>query len=283
MSIPPDSFTSGYYNPPASGLQGGYFPQINPIYPYTLPADAFNLLVDAYGQNMLWCKNHLCPCTSYPTSTNPAGSPNPVCQTCHGRGIYWETNPVPFIGLLTFGHHLAGTGIEPGAVMDPRLGNIQEGQPWLSMTQFAGVVWEEASEFDIFVESDAAIRFSTTLTSGPSGILHLPYQQSLVVAATGAVTTWDPSTGTVVPVTGYVVSGTTVTIPDSYPANTPYVVAFTAAPAYVAFRGIGGMPHTRPFVRGALAYPRRFRLQPLDLWLREQTHGAFGNPGAYGP
>ena len=282
MSIPSDSFTSGVYNPPASGLQGAYFPQINPVFPYALPADAFNLLIDAYGQNLLWCKSHTCPCTSYPTSMNPAGSPNPSCGTCHGRGIYWDSPPIPFLGLLTFGHHLAGTGIEPGAVMDTRLGNVQDAQPWLSMTQFAGVVWEQATEFDIFIESDALLRFNTTLTSGPSGIIHLPYQQSLVVAATGAVSTWNPTSGIVVPVTGYTVSGTTVVIPSSYPENTPYVVEFQAAPSYVAFRGIGGMPHTRPFVRGQLAYPRRFRLQPLDLWLRDQGTAPFGNPGGYG-
>ena len=281
MSIPPDSFTSGYYNPPASGLTGAYFPQINPIFPYSLPADPFNLLIDAYGQNLLWCKSHTCPCTAYPTATNPAGSPNPSCQTCHGRGAYWDS-PVPFIGLLTFGHHESGAGIEPGAAMDPRHGNILEGQPWLSMTQAAGVVWEEASEFDIFVESDAVTRFNTTLSAGPSGIIHLPFQQSLSVAATGAVSTWNPTTASVAPVTGYTVSGTTVVIPASYLDNTPYVVEFEAAPSYVAFRGIGGFPHTRPFVRGQMAYPRRFRLQPLDLWLREQGLANFGNPGGYG-
>lgn len=281
LPIPPAPFTSGTPNLPAAGPMGAYFPQVNNPFPYTLPSDPFNILVQTYGQNLLWCKSHTCACVAYPTPFSPAGSPNPSCLSCFGRGVYWDAS-VPFVGLLTFGHHLAGQGIEPGAIQDPKWGQIVEGQPWIALTQYAGVVYDEASEFDIFIESDSLMRFNTTLTSGPSGIIRLPYQQSLLVAASGAVSTWVASASAIAQVTGYVVSGTTITVPASYPSNTPYVVEFQAAPSYVAFRPVGGLPHNRPFSQGTMAYPKRFRLQPLDLWLREQGLNSWGNPGGYG-
>lgn len=265
------------YPPPynsASGLTGANTAYVADPFPYSLPADPMNLAVQKFGQNIGWCKSHTCACIDFPTEMSPAGSPDPSCVTCSGRGIYWDT-PVQFVGLLTFAHHMAG-GVEPGAEMNQKYGQMLHGEPWITITQNSGVVWEEASEFDIFIENDAVWRINSTLVSGPSGILDIPYQQNLNVAAGGAVTTWDSASNKVVPVTGYTVSGSTVTIPDSYPSGTPYVVEFKSAPSYVAFRGEGGFPHTRPFVQGQISYPKRLRLQPTDVWLRQNGKVGWG-------
>jgi hypothetical protein len=72
-------------------------------------------------------------------------------------------------------------------------------------------------------------------------------------------------------VTGYAVSGLSVFLPSGYAIDTIYIVEFTAAPAYVAIRHAGGMPHTRPF--GQVTEPRRFKIQSLDLWTRARFAG----------
>lgn len=264
----------------ASGLTGANVAYVAPPFPYSLPADPMNTIVAQFGQNLGWCKSHTCPCVGYGTELSPAGSPNPACTTCDGRGIYWD-DPVQFVGLLTFAHHMAG-GVEPGADMNVKRGQIIQGEPWVTITQIAGNVWEQASEFDIFIENDAVWRMNSTLISGASGILNVPYQQNLSIAATGAVTTWDLTTSAVVSVTGYTVSGASVILPAGYPDGTPYVVEFESAPSYVAFRSEGGFPHTRPFVQGTISFPKRLRLKPLDLWLRENGLAGFGTTKPYG-
>jgi len=163
--------------------------------------------------------------------------------------------------------------------MNPRQGDIISGDPWLSVSEKAGVVWNEIGEFDLVIQLNGINRFNTTLYSGPSGNIYLPYQQGLYVAPSGAIQTWDSTTAQVIQVTGYTVSGSTVSIPNSYLSGTPYVVEFQAAMTYVCFRNPGGLAHTRPFVQGGICYPKRFRLQALDLFLRDSGISNFGNPG----
>ncbi len=253
---------------------GGFFPYIPPISPYVLPSAPFDDVISALGIRLGWGKSHTCACISYPTTNSPAGSPNQSCQTCSGRGIYWDAL-LPFTGLITYGH-IEPAPDEPGLTQDPKIGMIIHGEPRLSIPYNAGVSWEECSEFDLVVELDAQMRFNTTLSN--TGNQTIPYQQGLSIAAIGAVTTWATGasgTGSVVPITGYTVSGATVTIPPVWVPNTNFVVEFIASPTYVCFRIGGGLPHVRPFAGGGIPYPRRFRLQPVDLWLRNLPLGNY--------
>ena len=268
------TFPPGYV---ASGLTGADFPYIAPPFPYSLPTDPFNAIIGAYGENLGWCKSHTCACVNFRCDNSPVGSPNPTCLTCQGRGVYWDPQ-VNFIGLMTLTHQGAG-GVEPGTTVDSKLGNVIGGEPWCSIPSSAGIVWNEIGEFDILIQTNSIVRMNSTLNSGPSGEIFLPYQQGLYVAPSGAVSTWNPTTSQVVPVTGYTVSGSTVTIPDTYTPNTPYVVEFQSALTYVCFRPEGGMAQNRPFIQGTVSFPKRFRLSPLDLWMRDGVQSAWGTPG----
>lgn len=253
-------------------VTGAYFPFLAPPEPYSLPGDPFDKIIEHFGLRLGWGKSHICACTAFATPMSPAGSPNPSCITCQGRGIYWDMPLVSFVGLITYGHTVQASN-EPGARMDSTLGHIIQGDPRLTISPSAGVPWEEASEFDVFVETDATMRFNASLSVG--GVQYVPYQHNVTVAPSGAVSTWSPSTSGIVQVHGYSVSGAQVVLPAGYASGTPYIVEFTAAPAYVAFRLDGSFPHNRPFVQGTIAYPKRFRLTPLDLWLRDGVASNF--------
>lgn len=231
-----------------------------------LPKEPFENIIGRIGVRLVWQKSHLCPCT-YGGSL--PGSPDPQCVTCSGRGTYWDPPGCgPFQGLITF-MHLSPSPDEPGTIMDAKFGMIQRGEPALTIPYSAGRPWAEASINDLFIEIDAIDRFNAELQVG--GVTTVPYQERLSIKKTGAVTVWDPTTKAVVPVSGYTVSGATVTLPSGYATSTPYVVEFNAAKAYVAWRESGSLPHDRPF--GQINEPKRFRLQQLDLWLRGQARG----------
>jgi hypothetical protein len=243
-----------------------YTPFLPSISPYILAPQYFEQAISAYGIRMQWLKSHSCACVF--GNYNAPGTPDNQCQTCHGRGVYWDQPIGPFNALLTFVHR-GPTPDEPGSSMDINQGLIVNGEPTLTVP-YSGAfpmqptIWQEAGLFDIFVEQDAESRFNAQLQVG--GNQNVPYQQNLVIAASGAVTIYDPINHVVVSGVAYTVSGTAVHLGSGYPQGTNYIVDFTAAPAYVAFR-IAGMPaHVRPF--GQLTEPRRFRLQTLDLWSR---------------
>lgn len=199
------------------------------------------------------------------------GSPDNQCQTCHGRGYYWEDPVGPFQGLITYVSR-ASTQSQPGTETDTDQGLIQNADPSLTIPVTASgavsgatnAAWAGATLYDVFVEMDATTRFNASLQQG--GLMALPYQQNVDVAASGAVTVYDPINHVVDVVSGYTVSGALVFLPSGYAPGTSYTVDFTASPAYVAFRDAGGAPHARPF--GQLPEPRRFQLRSLDLWLR---------------
>lgn len=228
-----------------------------------LAVSQFNNLILAYGVRLLWQQGHLCPCTF---GGPQPGSPDNQCVTCSGRGYYWDVPVGPFIGLITF-MHISPSPDEPGATMDEKVGIMQRSEPALTIPSTQVVPWTNATLNDIFVEIDAIDRFDAELTVG--SIQAVPYQNQLSIAPSGAVTIYDTTTHTVVPVSGYVVSGATVTLPSGYAPGTSYVVEFYAAKTYVAWRNAGSIGHDRPFAQ--LAEPKRFRLQTLDLWLRERS------------
>ena len=244
-----------------------YTPFLPPMNPYAMPPGTFDAIISAYGVRLSWQKSHLCPCVY---GGGIAGSPDNQCQTCLGRGWYWDAPSSPFVGLITF-MHLAPSPDEPGAVTDEKWGMMNRGEPVVTLGATTGsdinvqTVYTTASLNDIFTELDTSDRFESELQVG--GIQSVPYQQNVSIAASGAVTIYDPINHIVTPVTGYVVSGATVTLPGSYVSGTAYVVEYFASKSYVAYRHAGATAHERPFGSG-LKQPRRFRLQLLDLWLR---------------
>ena len=225
-----------------------------------MPHDGLDQLLSAYGIRLNWQQSHLCPCVY---GGQQAGTPDPSCLTCKGYGWYWDAPSAIFFGLITFAH-LSPSPDEPGAIMDEKFGQIVRAEPTLTIPYTAGNTWTNASINDIFTEIDTADRFNAQLQVG--GIQTVPYQQGLNIPASGAVTVYDQTTHAIEVVSGYVVSGATVTLPSGYATGTSYIVQYTAQKAYAAWREAGSMVHPRPF--GQEQLPRRFRLQQLDQWLR---------------
>ncbi len=234
-----------------------------PIDPYTLPAGPFDNLITQYGVRIQWMQSHQCACM---WGGDVPGSPNPQCKTCYGRGVWWNPPSSVFMGLLTQMHRTPSPD-EAGVSVDSVIGWSQNAQPILSIPATAGEVWQQASDYDAFIELDALTRYRSELTVG--GIQSVPYQQNLSIAPSGAVTIWNTQTQAVQFV-NYAVDGPNVIL-SGYPAGTSYVVEYTAAPVYVAFRKAGGMPHIRPFGGGVVSLPRRFHLTMLDVWSRSRN------------
>lgn len=241
-------------------------PFIPPPTPWILPKEPFETFMGNNGLRILWLKSHTCPCSiGGPT----AGVADPGCNTCQGRGVYWDPPFGPWMGFITF-MHMAPSPDEQGISANTQWGNIQHGEPTVTIPASAGVVWNDASIYDAFVEMDALTRLSANLVVG--GRQAVPYQQGLSIAASGAVQVYDPVAQKAVSVTGYTVSGATVLLPSSYGNGQGYTVEFYANPVYIAYRKAGGLPHARPF--GQVQLPKRFRLQPLDLWTRANQAGS---------
>jgi hypothetical protein len=259
-------FTEDYFGGGAIQpvIPDAYTPFFPPIEPYVLPRANFEGIINAYGVDLTWYKSHSCPCIY---GGQQEGSPDPSCLTCRGRGVYWDGASAVFRGLITF-IHTSPTPDEPGSMMSTQQGLITNGEPALTITDRDSTVWQEASIYDLFVEVNAVSRFNANLQVG--GQTYLPYPQQVTVAPTGAVTVWNPTTHRVDSAPSYTVTGSQVVLND-YPIDTAYMVEFTAATTYVAYRVAGAPPHVRPF--GNVAEPRRMRLQALDLWLRSKGQG----------
>lgn len=247
--------------PPTPSVYGPYLPAASP---FIIPNQRFDSIIEAYGERFLWLKSHTCPCVF---GGQQPGSPDPRCTTCFGRGVYWDEPVGPFQALFVYVSRFA-SNTQPGTQTDTKIGTVVNADPSLTIPS-TSPAWSGASIFDVFVEIDATTRYNAILEVG--GLTALPYPQNVVVAATGAVTTYDTATSAVVPATGYVVSGSVVTLPTGYAPGTSYTVEFTASPAFAAFKDSGGAPHIRPFSQ--LPEPRRFQLQSLDVWLRSRFGG----------
>jgi len=225
------------------------------------------------GVRLGWMRSHQCGCT---LGADIPGSPNPNCNTCHGRGVFWENWTEPFVGLITY-MHTSSAPDEPGAFVDKFTGQSQYADPTLTIP-FRGPgieahIWRNASEFDAYVELDATSRYTAALMVGDTSIL--PYQQQLDVQN---VYVYDPvaqRTYLLGP-NEYFVTGSSVTLDPSFPAGTGYTVEYMACPVYIAYRRAGGLPHTRPFGGGTGQIPRRFRIVALDIWSRARKDGFGG-------
>lgn len=249
-----------------------FVPLIPSLRSVLIPQPVLDATLNALGNRLGWMKSHTCPCTYGNPNSN--GSPNPRCNTCFGRGTYWE-DPIGFVGGITFMHTSAAPD-EPGAVLDPVMGTAMRAAPTLSIpyTNRDGSLcppWQMAAEKDAYVATDSTARFNTPLVAGDT--TYLPYRQNLEILD---VTRYDAPTMTAVPVpaTQYTVTGAAVILdPDVYPDGTAYVVEYTASIVYVAFRASGGIAHSRPAGSGA-NLPKRFHLELLDVWTRNLNNPA---------
>lgn len=233
-------------------------PFLPPFAAYDMPFLGFDQLIASTGTRFIWMQSHSCPCTWAGPTT---GSPDPACLTCQGRGWYWDTPSAPFLALVTF-VHISPTPDEPGVLMNDKFGPIIKAEPHITIPFSAGTVWQSATLNDAFVEIDAVDRFDAKLQV--NGVQSVPYQQNLNIPTSGAVRVYQNNMAT--PVSGYSVSGATVLLPSSFPPGTPYIVEFTAAKVFIAWRRGGALPHDRPFQQQTM--PKRFHLMQLDLWLR---------------
>lgn len=245
-----------------------------------LPAEPFEQLIGNLGQRTSWLRGRTCPCvygSAGPQSLlQTPGSPSKSCQTCFGVGTFW-TDPSPiFRALLTYST-LTASQNEPGTQMDETYGLFYRASPNITIPKYNPYlspadpgqptnVWLNASDRDIFCMVDMTSRYVAVLQNG--GQIVLPYQQNLSIAITGAVSIWNPITQTLVSVSGYAVSGASVTLPSGYAPGQNFMVEFTACPLYVVFRSSGGFPRIRPLGGGSLAEPKKFQLQTLDWWTR---------------
>ena len=247
---------------------GGY----QPPFASSVPESAFDQQVLNIGQRFGWMKAHSCPCET------SSGSADPACQTCGGRGVYWDS-PLEFLGYFTYGHS-PGTPDEPGAATDPMGGEVENAQPSMTVPKSGpyneATVWANASEFDAYVEYDARTRFNFTATLD-SGPVILPYQTGVEITGVAA---YDRTTRTVsaVPPEGYSYGATGLVVTGAT-RGVSITVEYFALPVYVAFRRAGSIPHTRPFGQNSSGIPVRFHLTQLDQWLRSRAQGDGPNAG----
>ncbi|MDE3023134.1 MAG: hypothetical protein KGI54_15010, partial [Pseudomonadota bacterium] len=235
-----------------------YYP---PVATQLLPRAYLDGQIQALGVRLGWMKGHNCPC-SY--GYDMTGTPDPTCNTCHGRGYFWDAPCGTFTGLLTFMHGLGATPDEPGQVADSKYGIVRKGEPTLTVPYAEQDIWQNMTEFDAVVEIDANSRFRTTFIQGETSII--PYQQGLSI---DSVYIFNRTTQTTFLATSgqYTVSGASVLL-NGFDDGTAYSVEFQASPVYIVFRHAGGLPHARPFAAGQSQISRRFRVESMDMWLR---------------
>lgn len=240
-----------------------------------MPAPIFNQVIRLAGIRMAWMKSHVCPCTM---STDQPGSPNSSCNTCHGRGRWWEDPIGPFTLLRTFMHSTEASD-EPGVVMDPQFGQQLHAEPTITIPADVQPLWDEASEFDAYMELDTLQRFETTLLVGENTVL--PYQQNLVVQT---VTRYDSDAQRIQLLTAGQWNNDRGKITlYGFPDGTAFSVMYKANPIYIAWRRAGGNVHARPFGAGTDALPKRFRAMLLDEWTRSRNQfGDSASPQALG-
>lgn len=249
---------------------------------FGLAQQAFDSLIHVNGVRLMWRKAHTCPCTNSSSGTGASGpgvpgSGKPSCLTCYGLGIYWDAPVGPFMAGFSF-MGLVRAPDEPGAKVDEVYGTALNSSPSITIAQsLSPEVWVEASVDDQFIEVDAPTRFNAVLTQGYLNVV--PFFDALTIEPTGAVTTWNSTSKTAVPVTGYTVTENEVQ--TTLPLGTPFTVEFRATSVYIALRKPGGQAHVRPMgYEQDQHLPRRFQAQQLDRWIRARAQTPDAAPPA---
>lgn len=235
-----------------------------------LPPDAFNDLITWAGIKVLYLKAHACPCAGDTGSAQP----QPRCNACFGRGYYWDPPQGPFIVLVTYISWI-GRNVAIGETMDPTYGQVDNAGPIITIQNSPAnqVIFQQTNTKDLFVEVNATQRFQATMRVGENEIV--PQWQilgapntSFSIAPTGAVVVEDPVLMQPVGGVAYTVNGGQVVLSGGYPTGTAYTVEYYSQPTFVIEEAFGGLMHARPFGQGLL-YPHRYKMQLLDLWLRD--------------
>lgn len=261
--MPNSIFTPAPYTP-ILPIPGPYFPSL-PL--QMMPQRLLDGMINNYGVRLGWMKSHQCPCTY---GSEIAGSPNPNCNTCNGRGYFWDPYSSIFIGLITFLHGLGASPDESGTEIDTKYGQVQKAEPTLTIPYSSQEQWLNVSTMDAFVECDSIARYNTILVQGETNIL--PYQQGLSVESVYVYDSTNQATYQLQD-SQYIVSGAAVSI-VGFPDTTAYMVEYSACPVYLAFRPAGGAPHNRPFAGGTGQIPKRYRIVSLDIWTRARNQYA---------
>lgn len=252
-----------------------------PAFPFSvaLPEAAFDDLITWAGINVLYLKGHSCPCVQ---DTGSSQQGLQTCNACFGRGYYWDPPQGPFIVLITYISWI-GRNVAIGETMDPTYGQVDNAGPILTIQNSPAnqVIYQQTNTKDLFVEVSATQRFQAGMRVGQNEIV--PQWQilgapntSFSIAPTGAVVVEDPTTNQPVKsgVT-YLVNGGHVTLNGGYPVGTGYTVEYYSQPTFVIEEPFGGLMHARPFGQG-ITYPHRYKMQLLDLWLRDNIGSSTG-------
>lgn len=238
----------------------------NSVLPGTAYLDVtrFDTAITGLGVNTQWRKSHICPCGSI------NGSPDPQCLNCGGWGRYWDAPSASFISSISF-----SVPDDPSMRTNQDIGSYFNALPLLTIPQIAGAVWDNATVYDQFILPDSVLRVTTNLLN--SEFETIPFSYGVTIPVSGAVQVYDINAHTIAPDNNYTVTvtnGVTKVHLTDQVDGTPFSVEYTAYQSYVAYAR-GSVPHVRPEV-GGLRLPRRFQLQPLDIWLR--GHSGTGNP-----
>jgi len=241
---------------------------------YDFPGTNFDIIIARYGVSMAWLQSHQCACVgSNGVDENgiytPEGTPSPTCATCAGRGTYYDDPQGPYTVLMS--HLNVANGQVPGFHNNEQYGGIVNADPILTIPSNLSPVWENASMMDAFIEYNNDMRFESVLNVGQNEILPYRYNVGFISASV-----YDSQTQRTIPVpSGNVVASGANVVLSGYAVGTPYVVSYTAWPIYIAYAKHGGSPQVRPLIQGR-GYPRRFVVQLLDLYQRNNGSGLNG-------
>jgi hypothetical protein len=244
-----------------------------PPFQNALNLQAIDSLINWASINVLWMKNHSCPCIG------ESGSPRANCNVCLGRGFYWDAPSGPYGVLITLITWI-GRNVDMGNAMHQDYGTIFQGHPIITIPVNVAPLWTQANTKDIIVEYDTIMRFQASLMVGEREILpawHVLDPSALTIPPSGAVIVENPSFNQPVsgvpynynPTTGKITLLPTVEFPTGWPTGTSYIVEYYSPLTFVIDEPFGGLAHVRPFGQG-LKYPRRWKMTLLDVWLRDK-------------
>jgi hypothetical protein len=243
-----------------------------PPFQNALNLQAIDSLINWASIEVMWMKNHSCPCVG------DTGSARQDCNVCLGRGFYWDPPSGPYGVLITLITWI-GRNVDMGNAMNQSYGTIFQGHPIITIPVNVTPLWTQANTKDVIVEINTTMRFQAICRVNEQEILpqwHIIEASSVIVPASGAVIVEDPSITQPVSGVPYIYNPTNGTIkllptlewPDGWPTGTAYTVEYYSPLAFVIDEPFGGLAHVRPFGQG-ITYPRRWKMALLDVWLRD--------------
>ena len=244
-----------------------------PPFVSALDLQAIDSLINWASIEIMWMKSHSCPCIGN------NGSARADCNVCFGRGFYWDPPSGPYGVLITLITWI-GRNVDMGNAMDLDYGTIFQGHPLITIPVNVQPLWSQTNTKDVIVEINTVMRFQASLLVGEREILpawHVIDPSTITIAPSGAVVVENPSINQPVsgvpytynPTTGVIALLPNADFPSGWPNGTSYIVEYYSPLSFVIDEPYGGLAHVRPFGQG-LKYPRRWKMNLLDVWLRDQ-------------